>query len=577
MSTDRNVDRSSGNGLAICCLIVGILACLLSVFLIGSLFGFLGALLGLIHLVQRKRSNGMAWAGIGFSVLGIALSVMFLVVYINTAGKVFTALLKDLEKHQRNSKLATIDEWKGVAAPELTLTTIDGKTVTLSELKGKRVVLDFWATWCPPCRDEIPHFVKLQEEHPDDLVVIGISDEEPEEIKGFLAKQKVNYLMVATTELPAPFNQIEAYPTTFFIDRKGVIQEVLVGYHEFENLKLHSLGDDYVGEVKSAPSRPSSSLVDAPDKVTLTQAWAVDDVKGQSLSVADWDGDGTDDILVVGDHELRIFNLEGKAVETIELPAGTNFVELGRHPEGPRLLAYGTWGQVVTVLDRKGATVWTYPAPKGVNGAHWGDLDGDGTDELVIGMNGDGGLHAVSADGVKLWQDTSIGNVWNQAVISATSNSPARIFATDASGDVHAFDSKGMPLKTLKPLDKYFSSLAAHRDPRDGQIQIIVSREVTAALSEDGAVAWSTAASEESSTWRIPTFASGDLNGDGSLDWAFLDVTGDLVIVNHAGQKLAMIPGRKLGDAFAIIKAGVGKSLVILLSDGRLSAYEVER
>ena len=83
-----------------------------------------------------------------------------------------------------------------------TVTDLDGKTISMADLKGKVVLVNFWATWCPPCRAEIPDLVKLQEKYRDKLVVLGISEDEdasPQEVKAFGAEQKMNYPIVMLT------------------------------------------------------------------------------------------------------------------------------------------------------------------------------------------------------------------------------------------------------------------------------------------------------------------------------------------------------------------------------------------
>ena len=102
---------------------------------------------------------------------------------------------------------------------------------------GEVVVLNFWATWCGPCVAEIPDLVQLATEiEREGGVVIGISSEEPDAVRAFVAAQKIPYQMLTGSFWPPPFDRINSVPTTFIIDASGRIRKTMVGkrsYAEF--------------------------------------------------------------------------------------------------------------------------------------------------------------------------------------------------------------------------------------------------------------------------------------------------------------------------------------------------------
>ncbi len=120
------------------------------------------------------------------------------------------------------------------APMDFTLRDIDGDPLNLAELRGSVILLNFWATWCGPCKIEIPWFVEFQREYEDDgLVVLGLSvDDTPEQIRPFAAEFQVNYPMLVglgREDFQEAYGPIWGLPVTFFIDRTGALCRTHMG------------------------------------------------------------------------------------------------------------------------------------------------------------------------------------------------------------------------------------------------------------------------------------------------------------------------------------------------------------
>ncbi len=115
---------------------------------------------------------------------------------------------------------------------DLAMSDLDGAPIALSDLHGKVVLLNFWATWCGPCRAEIPDLVQLQNRYPDQLQIIGVSLDESgtETVRAFSEKYEMNYPVVMTTpEVTKRFPGVFALPTTFILDTEGRVAQSHVG------------------------------------------------------------------------------------------------------------------------------------------------------------------------------------------------------------------------------------------------------------------------------------------------------------------------------------------------------------
>jgi len=191
----------------------------------------------------------------------------------------------------RNGGAAAIEDGAGdavvqllrdpVAVPAFRVTDLEGRTTSSADWRGKVVLLNFWATWCGPCRAEIPDLIALQEKYRDHLVVVGISEDEgPVDIvRRFAADQQINYqVAMATDEIHGIFKTIVALPTTFVLDREGRMVQKHVGL-------LSRASTEAVTRVLSGLSTTAKvERVADPNKLDLTNASEIKEIPGVDFS-----------------------------------------------------------------------------------------------------------------------------------------------------------------------------------------------------------------------------------------------------------------------------------------------------
>jgi peroxiredoxin len=167
----------------------------------------------------------------------------------------------------RRSGVGRAGVGKSITAPDFTLESLDGKSMRLSDLRGKAVLLNFWATWCEPCKIEMPWFVELQNEYGSQgLQVVGVAmdDSSKEEIARFAKEMGVNYpILIGKEAVGEDYGGVPALPESFFISRDGRIVNRIMG--------LRGRGE-IEDSIKKALETPPATSPAATAPATATQA-----------------------------------------------------------------------------------------------------------------------------------------------------------------------------------------------------------------------------------------------------------------------------------------------------------------
>jgi len=141
--------------------------------------------------------------------------------------------------------------WHGVQLTSFTFKTTEGELLNFENLRGQRVIVAYWASWCAPCVSKIPHLNSLNRN--SKVTVLGVSSEGMNTIKYARNKYSIQYAVGRLEKSAEPFSEVTRLPTLFFIDTRGVIQNVKVGFLEYSDLKKLALNIDYKDEIRTQP------------------------------------------------------------------------------------------------------------------------------------------------------------------------------------------------------------------------------------------------------------------------------------------------------------------------------------
>jgi cytochrome c biogenesis protein CcmG/thiol:disulfide interchange protein DsbE len=168
-----------------------------------------------------------------------------------------------------------------VPAAAARLVDVDGRTLTLADLHDKVVLLNFWATWCGPCREEIPALAALQERYRNQLVIVGLSiDERPvDDVRAFAKKLGVNYpVVMASDEVQQAFGGISSVPSTFVVNRDGQIVQRHVGMLDPQHTEHE------VRALSGLPTQAKVETVKDTGQVLLANAAYATEIPGVDLT-----------------------------------------------------------------------------------------------------------------------------------------------------------------------------------------------------------------------------------------------------------------------------------------------------
>ncbi|MGW8257061.1 MAG: redoxin domain-containing protein, partial [Thermoguttaceae bacterium] len=380
--------------------------------------------------------------------------------------------------------------------PDFTFVDLDGKPITARDLAGKIVIVDFWATWCEPCRTSLAELQKVYEKyrHNDKLAFLAVNLDDPQlenkVITDFLKKSNLSVPVYRDPDRSAILFNFSGIPASFIIDAQGIVEDyeagadpelsvalpkkiesLLAGKHIYEAL-LKRYRNEVKQYEKLLTTENSEAETDAkleeyaipqteiakpskPGKFKLTLLWKCTDLKSPgNILVREKTGAEARLLVVENPNSVAEIGLDGKLIALNEPKIGHNelFTNLRSFTasDGKTYLAlFASAQQRCHLLDDKWNLILSYPKDalenphSGIADVQIGSLDGAGAPKLYVGYWGPVGVQAVSLEGKRLWSYRLLSNVSRMAISQPNKDGQRDLICTDSDGSLARINAKG--------------------------------------------------------------------------------------------------------------------------------------
>lgn len=181
--------------------------------------------------------------------IGLLLVLILIVIMLSTYIKQQIERSQQIKAETIGREVELVGAEKGKFAPDFTLSTIDGQSVSLTDYKGKKVILNFWASWCPPCKVEMPHMQQYYQKYAkqDNVVILAANlsytDGSKDKVQQFVDSFDITFpILMMNNKKVVQLYDIISLPTTFIIDTDGRIQHKIVGPLDQKTIKEYVQG-----------------------------------------------------------------------------------------------------------------------------------------------------------------------------------------------------------------------------------------------------------------------------------------------------------------------------------------------
>ena len=526
----------------------------------------------------------------------------------------------------------------GTKEPNMQFVDLDGKAVKLESLAGKVVVLDFWASWCGPCRQSMPNTEKVYQQFKDNpnVAFFAVSVDDPqtddERLKKTLAQLNVNIPILRDPKQSAGALRFDAIPTLYIIGPKGILQACVIGgdpkitqtlpakidallqgKNIFEQSKqeygeiLKSLVKMVANELTNSRIEPSNdgeyqqqTLPEVktaprsePQRLKMTRLWKCDKVKTPGNILIVKDGGGPARMLTVENWKsVAEIGLDGKliAVHPLELAEleMVGSLRTAVDNEGKRYyLAFLLSQQRCHIYDENWKLIAHYPEDAlevrhtGIADAEIGDLDGDGKPNIYVSYWGLAGVQGASLEGRRLWSNRSVSEVSCIAIGSPLVKGSQELYCTTGGGEIAVLDGKGELKKNIIVIGHSFQWIASADLRGDGHwlwsgmAAPQIGGNTAVGFAENGSVLWEYAMPSGIPQYPIDPVIPGLIASEGPGQWLLPGPDGSVHILSADGVLLDKFNYGAPLHGLATTEIN-GRPALIVAADGVVEAFAID-